>query len=385
MNIKVGIDASRNRSGGAKAHIIGILNGVEFLPKEIEMVHVWSYKTLIDLLPDYTWLVKHTSPFLEKTLLHQIWWQYIKLPSEAKKIGIGIMLNTDAGTISRFHPAVTMSRDMLSYEKGEIERFGFGTTRLRLFMLRYIQKHALKKSEGVVFLTKYASKIIQNYCGRMNNYAIIPHGVSMAFRVKTNDGFWRKEEKDQIKCIYVSNIDLYKHQWNVVKAIKHLREKKYNLSISFVGSGYGKAQRLFEKEVKKADPNKEFITQYGFVNHTEIPSFLAKSDLFIFASSCENMPNTLVEGMASGLPIACSDRGPMPEILNDGGIYFDPENYLSIAKAIEDLINNEQRRLTFSKKAKELSEQYNWSRCALETFEYVLESYNRYLKEKKIQ
>ena len=35
------------------------------------------------------------------------------------------------------------------------------------------------------------------------------------------------------------------------------------------------------------------------------------------------MPNTLVEAMASGLPIACSDRGPMPEVLGDGGVLFD--------------------------------------------------------------
>lgn len=385
MKIIVGIDASRNRSGGARAHIIGLLNEIESLPEEIGLVHIWSYKSLIDLLPHYSWLVKHTDPLLERALLLQIWWQYMKLPVEATKNSIDIMLNTDAGTVSRFHPAVTISRDMLSYEEGEIKRFGFSPARLRLFILKYVQNNSLKKSEGAIFLTKYASKVIQGYCGRIRNYKIIPHGVSRAFSVVTNNGLWRKEEKDRIRCIYVSNIDLYKHQWNVVKAIKLLREKNYNLSISFIGSGYGKAKRLFEKEVKKADPNKEFITQYGFVNHTEIPSFLAKSDLFIFASSCENMPNTLVEGMASGLPIACSDRGPMPEILNDGGIYFDPENYLSIAKAIEDLINDEQRRLTFSKKAKELSEQYSWSSCAKETFEYVLESYNSYLKEKKIQ
>ena len=50
-----------------------------------------------------------------------------------------------------------------------------------------------------------------------------------------------------------------------------------------------------------------------------MPEYLSKSNIFIFASSCENMPITLIEGMASGLPIACSDRGPMPEVLQDGG------------------------------------------------------------------
>ena len=38
---------------------------------------------------------------------------------------------------------------------------------------------------------------------------------------------------------------------------------------------------------------------------------------FIFASTCENMPNILIEGMSSGLPILCSNYLPMPEFLKD--------------------------------------------------------------------
>jgi glycosyltransferase involved in cell wall biosynthesis len=67
---------------------------------------------------------------------------------------------------------------------------------------------------------------------------------------------------------------------------------------------------------------------------------LLKSDIFVFASSCENMPNTLIEGMAAGLKIACSSRGPMPEVLKDAGYYFDPESPVSISKAIEQIILN---------------------------------------------
>ena len=42
--------------------------------------------------------------------------------------------------------------------------------------------------------------------------------------------------------------------------------------------------------------------------------------------------------MCLGLPIACSDRGPMPEVLNGAGVYFDPENIQSIKKSIEKII-----------------------------------------------
>ena len=46
--------------------------------------------------------------------------------------------------------------------------------------------------------------------------------------------------------------------------------------------------------------------------------------------------------MASGLPIACSNVGSMPEILQDGGVYFNPIDVESIEKALEKLILDER-------------------------------------------
>ena len=83
------------------------------------------------------------------------------------------------------------------------------------------------------------------------------------------------------------------------------------------------------------------------------------------------MPNTLVEAMAVGLPIACSNRGPMPEVLGDGGIYFDPEDADSIGVAVEKIITNEDLRLAIARRAKVLAEQYSWSRCAAETWDFL--------------
>ena len=96
---------------------------------------------------------------------------------------------------------------------------------------------------------------------------------------------------------------------------------------------------------------------------------------FVFASSCENMPNTLIEAMAAGMPIVCSNRGPMPEVLKDGGIYFDPENFDSIAIAIEQLFENKLLRDKLAKKAELLSRRYSWKKCANETWVFLKETH----------
>lgn len=143
------------------------------------------------------------------------------------------------------------------------------------------------------------------------------------------------------------------------------------MSLLLAGGGAGTAKRLLDEELGRTDPNREFVSQVGFVAPSNLPALLRSVDVFVFASSCENMPNTLIEGMASGLPIACANRGPMPEVLQDGGVYFDPEDAESIASAIESIIVNVERRESMARRAAELSTAYSWERCAAETWAFL--------------
>jgi glycosyltransferase involved in cell wall biosynthesis len=372
--MNVGINASRARSGGAIAHLVGILGEVDPAEFGVGEVHVWSYSRLLDALPAVPWLVKHAPAELDRPLLHQLWWERFALPGELQRAGCSILLNVDAGSVCRFRPAVTMSRDMLSYEPGEIERYGISKARARLIALRHVQNASLRAADGAIFLTRYAAQVIQESSGPLANVAYVPHGVGEPFRVNEPMQSWPTEEDRPIRCLYVSNALPYKHQWHVVDAVARLRQRGLDLQLDLVGGGEGIAQKRLEAEIAKSDPRGTFVTQHEFVPQHTLPELLRNADLFIFASSCENMPNTLVEAMAAGLPIACSDRGPMPEVLGDGGVYFDPEDPEAIAAALSDLIANAAKRTRLALRAKELSRRYSWARCAKETFSFIVQT-----------
>jgi glycosyltransferase involved in cell wall biosynthesis len=368
MGIVVGIDASRNRSGGAKVHLRGILQSGSPAAHGIDTVHVWSYRSLLAALPDAPWLVKHNPPALEGSLLRQVWWQYHRLPKEAAALGCSVLLNTDAGSVCPFRPAAVMSRDMLSYEPGEMRRYGFSKARLRLILLRYIQAISLRRADAAIFLTNHAANVIQTVTGPLPHVSIIPHGLGAGFRRNAGDASWPRAGERSIRCLYVSNAAMYKHQWNVVRAIGALRKRGIDVSLVLAGGGSGPAQRLLDRAIAETDARHEFVHTLGFVEHEKLPALLASADLFVFASSCENMPNTLVEAMAAGLPIACSDRGPMPEILEDGGVYFDPENVSSIADSIARIVADAGLRKRLAARARSLSDQYSWEICAGQTW-----------------
>ncbi|ACL03020.1 glycosyl transferase group 1 [Desulfatibacillum aliphaticivorans] len=375
----IGVDASRNRSGGAVAHLKGLINKGSPEKYNIRQVHLWTYKDLADTIPEKSWLVKHTPVALEKPLYRQLWWQRFQLPMELGEAGCEIVFNTDAGSICNFKPSVTLSQDMLSYEPGQMKQFGLGKARIRLEVLKHVQNNSLGSADGSIFLSQYAADVIQQYTGRIQNIALIPHGISGIFKNPPKRKAWPSNKIEPIECVYVSPTSLFKHQWVVVRAIEKLRRQGHNLQLKLVGGGGGKAIELLKRQLSISDPDRKFVKELGFVPYEQLPEVLAASDVFIFASSCENMPNSLIEPMAVGLPIACSDRGPMPEILSDAGIYFDPEIDDSIARAVRTIVKDEELRLRISNKAKALSEQYTWERCANETWAFISDTLNRSL------
>ena len=103
----------------------------------------------------------------------------------------------------------------------------------------------------------------------------------------------------------------------------------------------------------------------------EVKKFYHNSDCFIFASSCENMPNSLIEAMSSGLPIICSNLGPMKEFLKDGGEYFNPLSEIDLTNKLKKIINDQKLRNKLAKKAHIYSSNYSWEKCAKQTFDFI--------------
>lgn len=372
MELVIGIDASRNRSGGARAHIIGILSQCDPVKNGIKEIHVWAFRELLDQIPSRPWLIKHSPPALEKNLVRQVIWQAKDLAKELRSLGCHILFSTSASSVCRFSPMVSLSQDMLSYEPGAMKNYGYGSSRLRLLCILVLQNLTFRRSQGVIFLSYYAGDIIQKSCGSLRNVAYVPHGVNDIFTKSELMQCWPESEERPVSCIYVSNIDMYKHQWHVIDAISYLRDRGYKLTLKLVGGvASATAEKLVKSAIKKSVDEGDFVSRIEFISHDKIPALLSDSDLFLFASSCENMPVTLIEGMSVGLPIVCSDRGPMPEVLMDGGVYFDPEDARSIADAVERVLCSPDLRSSISSKAKALSLQYNWKRCSDDTFKYI--------------
>ena len=372
--IVIGIDAANLRRGGGVTHLVELLRSARPADYGIDRVVVWGGQPTLDALDERAWLDKHNPTALDKGLLQRTLWQRYRLSRAARDAGCDVLFVPGGSYAGNFHPVVNMSRNMLPFEWNELKRYGWSIFTLKLLLLRATQARTYKKTDGLIFLTDYARQAVVRVTGVLQaKTSIIPHGLNQRFNKvpKPQRDISNYSEANPYRVLYVSIIDQYKHQWAVVEAIATLRKEGMPIVLDLVGPAYPSALNRLNETIAHLGSDQSWVRYHGAIPFNELHHRYAQADLGLFASSCENMPNILLETMASGLPIACSNRGPMPEVLGNSGVYFDPVRSFDIARALRELIDSPQLRSQLAEASHKRSQQYSWQRCADETFKFI--------------
>jgi glycosyltransferase involved in cell wall biosynthesis len=206
---------------------------------------------------------------------------------------------------------------------------------------------------------------------------LIPHGTDKVKNGHILSDIKRNPINDTIRLLYVSTVKKYKHQWNLIDAVGLLRKEGTLIELHLVGGGDSQALNLMQDAILRNKLEKNFIFSHGSLPYKETLEWYHKADIFVFPSTCETFGISLLEAMTAGLPIASSDRGPMPEVLKDAGLFFNPESVTSIKNCLRYMIENPDLRQRLGKKAKYYSQAYSWEKCADETFEFLSSVYEK--------
>lgn len=377
--MKIGIDATNIKAGGGLVHLKKILENNP--PSDIEISVVGG--NWLDVISHKIWLTKviFLKPFA--SLLTQEFFKRTRLPKILNKTDI---IFVPGGTFrTKKRPYVSMSQNMLVFEKDERDRFPISFNWLRYIILERLQLRSFENAAGIIFISNYAKNYILSKYPKLASIksTVIYHGISNEFRAKpkTQNRIETYSEAMPFKLLYVSIINFYKHQWNVIEAVKRLRSENFPIQLDLIGPMYEPARMRFQESIEGSE---DFINYIGRVDYDQISAKYKEADLFVFASSCENMPNILVEAMSAGLPILCSSFGPMPEILKDGGDYMDPTNVDSIYFGIKKLLNDPNRREEIAKKAYQIAEAFAWEKSAQETFDFIEYIYRSNREENRV-
>ncbi|MNG59947.1 Glycogen synthase [compost metagenome] len=167
-------------------------------------------------------------------------------------------------------------------------------------------------------------------------------------------------------CLFTGSIEPRKNIETLLDAYERL-PLELRLNIPLVISGFkgwsseGLHQR-FERGQKAG-----WLRYLGYTKSADLPLLFAGARSFLFPSLYEGFGLPVLEAMASGVPVVCSDSASLPEVVGDCALMcaaMDVETLTQlIQKSIEDEVWREEARIKGLNRAKHFS----WQRCAQET------------------
>lgn len=314
-----------------------------------------------------------------KSTLHRIFWERWRLPKLLKELKIDLVF-CPGGTINFSPPkgcltAVTF-QNMLIFNAVEMRKYPlFSYMRVRLELLKRISINSFKKANLVIFISNYAKKVIDEIVPiRKGVSIVISHGLDDVFRTFGRDDIPRSIFlPDGDYFLYASLLHDYKAHVEVVHAYHILCQKRStDEKLLFVGPEYPPYGRLVRKKIEQLGL-KDKVIIVGKIPYADMPSLYHYAKANIFASTCENCPNIVLESLGSGRPLFLSNRPPMSEFAKDSAIYFDPYNPNMLAQLISEVIDDNDRINKLGHAAYLNSLNYSWEDVANKTFQMILE------------
>jgi len=274
--------------------------------------------------------------FFSKNIFYSVP-NFIKIDKFFKVNKCELLILPGGINIGYFKPYISISQNMLPFDKEEIKKFPF-FSRFKFKILKYLQLKTFNNSIGVIFLHEYAQEKILKHIKKSIIATVIPHPIDISENLFMK---YRNFKKSNFNLLYVSDFLPYKNHKNLVEAILYLNEKGIDIKLEIIGRDFG-LKKYFDKTFNKRTNYKKNIKFNGFISHTDQIEIYKRTDLFVYPSGCENLPFIILEAMSHGMPIVTSDKGPMNKILKGENIFFNQNDFIDIAKIIEiNLLNYE--------------------------------------------
>ncbi len=247
---------------------------------------------------------------------------------------------------------------------------------LRSLAMRVLVPLAARRSHRIIAPSRASRDDLVRLLGvAAAKIDVVPNGLgtSPATRRVPEDDLRRRYELGARR--FVLTVSAKRPHKNLVRLLEALAVIPSERRPLLVLPGYGTAH---EHELR------DHAARLGLLADTRFLGWVAQQDLeglygsaacFVFPSLYEGFGLPVLEAMARGLPVACSDLGALGEVVADAALVFDPLEPRAIAEAIEQLLADpaERERLVAAGRAN--AARFTWAETArktLSTYELAL-------------
>ncbi|MBI4947476.1 MAG: glycosyltransferase family 4 protein [Bacteroidetes bacterium] len=186
------------------------------------------------------------------------------------------------------------------------------------------------------------------------NIDVIPNGIDISkFKPKKFN-----TDSKEITLLFVGRLIPLKQIDFIIRALPDVnRLSESNIYLTIVGNGCeGKYLRSLVSQLNLS----KHVTFTDEVDFSKIQEEYANADIYIQLSKVEGMSNTVMEAMASGLPVITTNVGRNCELINGNGILINEVSHNSIVQAILKYSNNKEKIISDGIISRKIIEKYSW-------------------------
>ena len=251
-------------------------------------------------------------------------------------------------------------------------------TRFRAHQLRMTVRRTVARAARILTPSEFSRRaIVAAYGVSPDLVTVVPNGVSPLFRPMQREraAEWLADQHG-IRSPYVlsvGDIQPRKNHVGLIRAFEIAMNACPHLEHRLVLVG---KETWYSPEVRRAAQASSVAGRIhftGWVSDEDLRCFYGGCDLMVFPSYYEGFGLPIMEAMACGRAVVCSNTAAMPEVADSAGLLFDPLSDRDVAQAIQDVLVHPELRQRLERLGLQRSALFNWNRSAERTLEVYYE------------
>ncbi len=241
--------------------------------------------------------------------------------------------------------------------------------RSRALQLRYTVKRTVHRAARIFTPSEFSKRsIVDAYGVDPDKVLVMPNAVSPVFHAmsRTKAMRWTTSRLGFAFPFILSVGDLQprKNHLNLIRAFKELitafPELDHHLVLVGKETWHSNTIRTAAKNSGVADR----IHFTGFVDDEELLHLYGACEMFIYPSYYEGFGIPILEAMACGRAVACSNSSAMPEVADSAALLFDPHSVPDMVTAMRDLLLDSELRARMERLGSHRATLYSWESTA---------------------